>query len=46
MAELLQQDPAHALELLNGILEGGEQEELLIALRQMLTSPSFFLVQV
>jgi probable addiction module antidote protein len=35
MAELLKEDPAYALELLNGILEDGEQGELLIALRQM-----------
>jgi probable addiction module antidote protein len=35
MAELFQQDPAYALELLNNILEDGEQGELLIALRQM-----------
>lgn len=35
MAELFRQDPAYALELLNSILEDGEQAELLIALRQM-----------
>lgn len=35
MAELFKEDPAYALELLNGILEDGEQGELLIALRQM-----------
>src|SRR5580698_1770365 len=35
MAKLLKQDPAYALELLNSILEEGEQSELLIALRQM-----------
>src|SRR5476651_1886816 len=35
MAELLEADPAYALELLNSILEDGEQGELLIALRQM-----------
>lgn len=35
MAELFQQDPAYALELLNSILEDGERGELLIALRQM-----------
>jgi probable addiction module antidote protein len=35
MAELFEQDPAYALELLNSILEDGEQSELLIALRQM-----------
>src|ERR1039457_2210614 len=35
MAKLFQEDPAYALELLNNILEDGEQGELLIALRQM-----------
>lgn len=35
MAELLKEDPAYALDLLNSILEDGEQGELLIALRQM-----------
>ena len=35
MAELFANDPAYALELLNGILEDGEQGELLITLRQM-----------
>ena len=35
LAELFKQDPAYALELLNAILEDGEQGELLIALRQM-----------
>jgi DNA-binding phage protein len=35
MAELFQEDPAYALELLNNILEDGEQAELLIALRKM-----------
>lgn len=35
MAELFREDPTYALELLNGILEEGEQGELLIALRQM-----------
>jgi probable addiction module antidote protein len=35
MAEQFQKDPAYALELLNSILEDGEQGELLIALRQM-----------
>src|ERR1700684_2162568 len=35
MAELFKQDPGYAVELLNGILEDGEQGELLIALRQM-----------
>jgi probable addiction module antidote protein len=35
MAEVLNEDPAYALELLNSILEDGEQGELLIVLRQM-----------
>jgi probable addiction module antidote protein len=35
MAELLAEDPAHAVELLNGILEDGDQGELLIVLRQL-----------
>ena len=35
MAEIFQQDPAYALELLNSILEDGDQGELLIVLRQM-----------
>jgi probable addiction module antidote protein len=35
MAELFQEDPAYAVELLNSILEDGEHGELLIALRQM-----------
>ena len=35
MAELFQQDPACPLELLNSILEDGEQGELLIVLRPM-----------
>ncbi|MGA3011619.1 MAG: addiction module antidote protein [Terracidiphilus sp.] len=35
MAEEFKQDPAYALELLNEILEDGDQGELLIALRQM-----------
>ncbi len=35
MAELFQEDPAYAVELLNDILEDGQQGELLIALRQM-----------
>jgi len=35
MAEIFQEDPGYALELLNSILEDGEQGELLIALRQM-----------
>jgi probable addiction module antidote protein len=35
MAELFKEDPGYAVELLNSILEDGEQGELLIALRQM-----------
>jgi probable addiction module antidote protein len=35
MAELLKDDPAYALDLLNSILEDGKQGELLIVLRQM-----------
>ncbi len=35
MAELFQSDSAYAIELLNSILEDGDQGELLIALRQM-----------
>ncbi|MCU1740402.1 MULTISPECIES: addiction module antidote protein [Pseudomonas] len=35
MAEVFRSDPAYAAELLNSILEDGEQAELLIALRQM-----------
>ena len=35
MAEAFQADPAYAVELLNAILEDGDQGELLIALRQM-----------
>jgi probable addiction module antidote protein len=35
MAEEFKKDPAYTLELLNEILEDGEQGELLIALRQM-----------
>jgi probable addiction module antidote protein len=35
MAELFREDPAYAVELLNSILEDGDQGELLIALRQM-----------
>ncbi|HCW2870566.1 TPA: addiction module antidote protein [Escherichia coli] len=35
MAEVFRSDPAYAVELLNSILEDGEQAELLIALRQM-----------
>ncbi len=35
MAEIFRNDPSYAVELLNSILEDGEQSELLIALRQM-----------
>lgn len=35
MAEVFREDPAVAVELLNAILEDGDQGELLIALRQM-----------
>ncbi len=35
MAELYQQDPAYAIQLLNHILEEGDQSELLITLRQL-----------
>jgi len=35
MAEAFKAEPAYALELLNSILEDGEQGELLIALRQL-----------
>jgi probable addiction module antidote protein len=35
MAELYRSDPAFALEIINGILEDGNQAELLIVLRQM-----------
>lgn len=35
MAEAFRKDPAYAVELLNSILENGDQGELLIALRQM-----------
>jgi probable addiction module antidote protein len=35
MAEMLKEDPAYALDLLNSILEDGEQGELLIVLRQL-----------
>ncbi|WP_425516783.1 hypothetical protein [Photorhabdus hainanensis] len=34
MAEVFRKDPAYAIQLLNSILEDGEQAELLIALRQ------------
>jgi probable addiction module antidote protein len=35
MAEVYNNDPAYAVELLNSILADGDQAELLIALRQM-----------
>ncbi|WNH50833.1 DNA-binding protein [Stenotrophomonas oahuensis] len=35
MAEIFREDPGYAIELLNSILEDGDQAELLIALRQM-----------
>jgi probable addiction module antidote protein len=35
MAELYREDPALAVEMLNGILEDGDQGELMVALRQM-----------
>ena len=35
MAEIFERDPNYAMELLNSILEDGDQGELLIALRQM-----------
>jgi probable addiction module antidote protein len=35
MAEMFRDDPAYALQLLNSILEDGDQSELLVALRQM-----------
>jgi len=35
MAEHFRENPAYAVELLNAILEDGDQGELLIALRQM-----------
>jgi len=35
MAEAFRKNPVYAIELLNSILEDGEQGELLIALRQM-----------
>ena len=36
MAELYRDDPAFALGVINSILEGRDQAELLIVLRQML----------
>lgn len=35
MAEVFRDDPAYAIQLLNSILEDGDQSELLITLRQM-----------
>lgn len=35
MAELLREDPAYAVDLLNSILEDGDHADLLIALHQM-----------
>ena len=35
MAELYRDDPALAIDVINGILEDGDQAELLIVLRQM-----------
>ena len=35
MAGLFAEDPAYAIEMLNSILEDGEQGELLVVLRQM-----------
>lgn len=35
MAELYREDPAFALDVINSILEDGDQAELLIVLRQM-----------
>ena len=35
MAEMFREDPAYAVQLLNSILEEGDQSELLITLRQM-----------
>jgi probable addiction module antidote protein len=35
MAEAYRKDPAYAVQLLNAILEDGDQSEFLIALRQM-----------
>ena len=35
MAEIYREDPEYALQLLNSILEDGDQSEFLIALRQM-----------
>lgn len=42
MAELLKSDPAYAVDLLNAILEDGEQGELSIVLRQMTRADGTF----
>lgn len=42
MAELLNADPAYAVDLLNAILEDGEQPELSIVLRQMIKAFAAF----
>jgi len=36
MAKVFRENPAYAVEILNTILEQGDQDELLIALRQMI----------
>ena len=38
MAEMYREDPAYARQLLNSILEDGDQGELLMTLRQMATA--------
>ena len=38
MAEMYREDPAYALQLLNSLLEDGDQGELLMTLRQMATA--------
>ena len=38
MAEIYREDPAYARQLLNSILEDGDQGELLMTLRQMATA--------
>jgi probable addiction module antidote protein len=38
MAEIFRKDPAYAIQLLNSILEDGEQGELMIVLRQLATA--------
>lgn len=35
MAEMFREEPCYAIQLINSILEDGDQSELLIALRQM-----------